>query len=215
MRKIDADGEEEQDLDVDMDMADMHLHENLIDEDIATDLIQLPDNDEDSPDPFEPNEEFFMSHGSHTMLTIPPHLLTIYAVTMWLHLQWHLPRAACNALLSILGCLLLFLSPQLETPFRTLQSATRVLVLNTPFYTLPCCPTYQEVYPPAGSTHDQDSCMMCKIPLFLLHNTRCGFACVKKIPYVKYLYLLLSVQIHSILTILGIEATLDAWCSKL
>jgi hypothetical protein len=132
-------------------MADMHLDEDLIDEDIAADLIQLPDNDEDSPDPFKPDEEFLMSHGSHTILTIPPHLLTIYAVTMWLHLQWHLPRAACNALLSILGCLLLFLSPQLETPFHTLQSATCVLALDTPFYTLPCCPTCQEVYPPAGS----------------------------------------------------------------
>ncbi|KAG2135068.1 hypothetical protein BD769DRAFT_1341043, partial [Suillus cothurnatus] len=99
MQKIDANGEEEQDLDVDMDMTNMHLDEDLIDEDIAADLIQLPDNDKDSPDPFEPNEEFFMSHGSHTILTIPPHLLTIYADIMWLHLQWHLPCAACNALL--------------------------------------------------------------------------------------------------------------------
>ncbi|KAG2336006.1 hypothetical protein BDR05DRAFT_1006251 [Suillus weaverae] len=129
------------DFDVDVDMADMHLDEDLVDEDIAANSIQLPDNDEDSPDPFEPDDKFFMYHGNRAMLTIPPHLLTIYAVTTWLHLQWHLPRAACNALLSILGCLLLFLSPQLDTPFRTLQSATRVLVLDTPFYTLPCCPT--------------------------------------------------------------------------
>ncbi|KAG1736838.1 uncharacterized protein EDB91DRAFT_1055457 [Suillus paluster] len=171
-------------------------------------------DDKDSPDPFEPDETFFMSNGACAMSTIQPHLLTIYAVTTWLHLQWHLPRAACNALLSILGCLLLFVSPQLEIPFRTLQSATRVLALDTPFYTLPCCPTCREVYPPAGSTHEQDHCMTCNIPLFLPDTTKRGFLRAKKIPYVKYPYLPLSVQIQSILMILGVEATLDGWRSK-
>ncbi|KAG1735327.1 uncharacterized protein EDB91DRAFT_562970 [Suillus paluster] len=214
VRGMDTNDKEDMDVDVDMDMADLNLDEAMMDDDTSADLIQPLVNDEDSPDPFEPDEAFFMSNGACAMSTIQPHLLTIYAVTMWLHLQWHLPRAACNALLSILGCLLLFVSPQLEIPFRTLQSATRVLALNTPFYTLPCCPTCQEVYPPTGSTHEQDHCMTCNIPLFLPDTTKRGFLRAKKIPYVKYPYLPLSVQIRSILTIPGVEATLNGWRSK-
>jgi len=204
---MDLDGEIGNDAEMD------YLDNTQIDDDTA-ELIQPPDDDEDCPDPFEPDDDFFMSSGNRAMSTLPPYILTIYAVTTWLHLQWHLPRAACNALLSILSCMLLFIAPQLEIPFLTLQSATRVLALDTPFYTLPCCPTCREVYPPAGSTHDKDTCMTCKIPLFLPDTTKRGFVRAKKIPYVKYPYLPLSVQIRSILTIPGVEHTLDEWRLK-
>ncbi|KAG2338736.1 hypothetical protein BDR05DRAFT_951682 [Suillus weaverae] len=96
MQKMDTDGEEDQDVDVDM--ADIHLDEDLVDEDIAAsaaDVVQPPPNiNEDIPNPFKPDNDFFMSHGNCAMSTIPPHLVTIYAVTTWLHLQWHLPHTA-------------------------------------------------------------------------------------------------------------------------
>ncbi|KAG2046041.1 hypothetical protein BDR06DRAFT_977775 [Suillus hirtellus] len=158
MQKMDTDGEEDQDVDVDM--ADIHLDEDLVDEDIAADVVQPPpDNNEDTPDPFKPDDDFFMSHGNRAMSTIPPHLLTIYAVTTWLHLQWHLPCAASRD--SILH----------PTVSYTCASAR-----------------YPLLY-----------------PSLLSNMLRAWFS---------YPYLPLSVQIQSILTIPGVEATLDGWRAK-
>lgn len=86
LQGMDNNEEEDVDMDVDVDMADMNFEKDIMDDDTSADLIQLLDNNEDSPDPFEPDNDFFMSHGNHAMSTIPPHLLTIYAVTTWLHL---------------------------------------------------------------------------------------------------------------------------------
>ncbi|KAG1831529.1 hypothetical protein EV424DRAFT_1534209 [Suillus variegatus] len=94
VRGMETNEEEDMDVDVDVDMADLNLDEATMEDDTSAVLIQPLVNDEDSPDPFEPDEDFFMSNGNRAMSTLPPHLLTIYAVTTWLHLQWHLPRAA-------------------------------------------------------------------------------------------------------------------------
>lgn len=56
--------------------------------------------------------------------------------------------------------------------------------------------------------------MTCNIPLFLPDTTKRGFLQANKIPCVKYPYLPLLVQIRSILTIPGVEETLDRWRSK-
>ncbi|KAG2353529.1 hypothetical protein BDR07DRAFT_1433023, partial [Suillus spraguei] len=51
--------------------------------------------------------------------------LSIYALASWLHLQFHLQSVICNAsntLLAILRLVLLSISPNVNTPFVTLQS---------------------------------------------------------------------------------------------
>ncbi|KAG1748493.1 uncharacterized protein EDB91DRAFT_1245193 [Suillus paluster] len=90
-------------------------------------VMSSTDPNEDDPDPFLP-EEGFNSTRDRDLTDTPPHLITIYALVSWLHLQFHLPRAACNALLATLGCILVALSPAIDTPFITLQSSHRVLL---------------------------------------------------------------------------------------
>jgi hypothetical protein len=168
---------------------------------------------EDNPDPFLIPDD--LSAEDATDLThLPGHLLSIYALVSWLHLQFHLPRVACNALLTILGFVLLSISPNIETPFVTLQSSNRVLGVDKPIYTLPVCPSCRNFFPPACSPKSQDICPNCRIDLFLPDLTAHGNQRTMKIPVVKYPYLPLSHQFKSLLKIPGLEALLDSWCSK-
>ncbi|KAG1856140.1 hypothetical protein F4604DRAFT_1931999 [Suillus subluteus] len=84
VQQMDPDAE---DMDFDMGDPDVDFNEDMMHEGTSADVIPPGLDDEDSPDPFKLDEEFFMSNGSHAMSTLPPHLLTIYAVTTWLHLQ--------------------------------------------------------------------------------------------------------------------------------
>jgi hypothetical protein len=74
------------------------------------------------------------------VLAIPHHLLVIYVLVSWLHLQFHLPHIACNAVLAILACLIKFFDPHLPLPFISLQSVTRMLAVDPPIELLPVCP---------------------------------------------------------------------------
>ncbi|KAF8432558.1 hypothetical protein L210DRAFT_790391, partial [Boletus edulis BED1] len=157
--QLESDPLTQDNMDLDDDNLDDHLHADKPED---TPMVNLP-QDEDVLDPFAVEETF---HSDDTDLSnIPVHLLTIYAVVSWLHLQFHLPRVACNALLTIVGLILTTISPSTIPPFVTLQSANQVLALNKPIL-LPVCPTCLEVYPPAGSLHTQDTCTGCNIPLF-------------------------------------------------
>ena len=193
--------------DVDFEMDDTNA--DLLD---AENIPQEPT--EDDPDPFQV-DNLRSGIDFQDLLTQPTYLLVIYMMTSWLHLQWHLPRAACNAVLGILACLLFALSPTLVSPFVTLPSVMKVLGLdNLPIYELACCPSCREVYPPAGSLHTVDKCVTCKVPLFLSDKTKCGLLRSKKTPSLKYPYMLLSHQLRSILSIPGVEDSLDEWRTK-
>ncbi|KIN99860.1 hypothetical protein M404DRAFT_154084 [Pisolithus tinctorius Marx 270] len=174
------------------------------------DAANPQEQSEDNPDPFQVNDDSSRAHFTD-LSTQPSYLVVIYMMTTWLHLQWHLPRAACNAVLNILSCLVLALCPSLLPPFVTLPSAMKVLGLDLRTLELPCCPSCREVYPPAGSLHTQDECIPCKAPLFLPDQTKRGLLRSKKIPHVKYPYLPLSEQIQSLLSIPGVEDPLDDW----
>ena len=189
--------------------------------DLDIDEVHIPDNDEatpevpagpdeDNPDPFEPAPDLFRQPEC-LPANQPPHLVVIYALASWLHLQFHLPCIACQAFLAIMACLFGFLRPDLTPPFIMMQSATHVLRLGSALVVLPVCPVYREVYPAAGSLHTQDTCIPCSVELFLPDKTHRGNDCAKKIPYIKYPYLPLSMQIHSLLAIPGLEETLDLW----
>ncbi|KAI6119272.1 hypothetical protein EV401DRAFT_1500878 [Pisolithus croceorrhizus] len=114
------------------------------------DEISLSRVDEDDPDPFFVNEE--VRSDNLGLADIPEHITVIHAVVSWLHLQFHLLRIACNALLAILTLLLMFLSPSATTPFATLQSGNRLLGVDVPVYTLPVCPVCR-VYTPRPRHH--------------------------------------------------------------
>ncbi|KAG1830975.1 hypothetical protein DFJ58DRAFT_736787 [Suillus subalutaceus] len=169
--------------------------------------------DEDDPDPFL-SEEPLNLHNDKDFTAVPPHLLTIYALVSWLHLQFHLPWVACNALLTIFACLLVSLSLAIDTPFITLQSSNRVLGVDKFTYALPVCPICRDVYPPAGSTHSHDTCTTCGIDLFLPDQTKRGNLRTTRSPIIKYPYLPLSEQLRSLFKIPGLEALLDAWRTK-
>ncbi|KIJ13694.1 hypothetical protein PAXINDRAFT_13450 [Paxillus involutus ATCC 200175] len=196
---------------LDEDEIDIEAHEDGDVNDLTTTVEGLIE-DEDDPDPFMLEENF---HSEDRDLSeVPAHNLTIYALVSWLHLQFHLPRVACNAMLAILSCILLALSPTIATPFITLQSSNRVLGVDKPICLLPVCPVCRNVFPPAGSTHTQDTCPTCNIPLFQSDHTKRGNLRAIKTPVVKYPYLPLSTQIRSILKVPGLEAILDQWRAK-
>ncbi|KAG1732954.1 hypothetical protein EDB19DRAFT_1831114 [Suillus lakei] len=104
--QVDEGLDDDVDIDVDVNFNDQH-------QDGFKGLNIGPD--EDDPDLFL-LEEALDPHNNTDFADVPPHLLT-----------FHLPRVACNALLAIFACLLISLSPAIDTPFITLQSSNRVL----------------------------------------------------------------------------------------
>jgi hypothetical protein len=201
--------QQEQDKDVSIDEdSDMDM-DSPLDEPvhICTEL------GEDDPDPFTLDEEQLLE-DEVDLSHIPPHLLSLYALVSWLHLQFHLPRIACNALLAIFTCILLSISPAIDTPFITLQSSNRVLGVDKRILILPVCPSCRDVFPPAGSCHTVDMCAACHVNLFLPSETTRGNQRAIRMPVIKYPYLPLSEQLKSILKVPGVEAVLDQWRTK-
>ncbi|KAJ7852606.1 hypothetical protein B0H13DRAFT_2359401 [Mycena leptocephala] len=82
---------------------------------------------EDTPDPFRPQN---LDFDPTDISALPPHLLTIYCVVSWLHTQFHLPRSACDALLTIWVIFLTFIAPTLEPPMVTLKAVNSALGLS-------------------------------------------------------------------------------------
>ena len=169
---------------------------------------------EEDTDPFLVEQQHIDSNRDADILDTPDHLLAIYAMVSWLHLQFNLPRVACNAVLTILAYLVSFLNPQLVLPFITLPSIMRILALDPPIELLPVCPSCRDVFPSAASQHVQDICTSCNVPLFLPSRTIRGVPRNVKTPVIKYPYLPLSQQLVSMLKIPGIEALLDGWRTK-
>jgi hypothetical protein len=174
----------------------------------------MSDLSEDNPDPFVVEARDRKGTVKLPEPETPPHLLVAYTIVTWLHLQFHLPHVACNAMLGFLALLFRFLGVDLTPPFITLHSATRALGINPGVELLAVCPGCRGVYPSAGSKHMQNECSSCHIPLFLPDHTRQGNHHAVKIPLIKYPYLPLSEQITSILKTPGVEALLDDWRSK-
>ena len=77
---------------------------------------------EDDTDPFLVDQQpvWLIANVSE----LPKHLLTIYVIVSWLHIQFNLLQVACNVLLKILACLVTFFSTQLAQPFVMLPSVT-------------------------------------------------------------------------------------------
>ncbi|KAG2351109.1 hypothetical protein BDR07DRAFT_1502581, partial [Suillus spraguei] len=201
--------EENPDLNQDIDPESNPLED--IDE--YQDILGEAQPAEDDTDPFF-IVDGLCAENTTDLMHLPGHLVSIYAVVSWLHLQFHLPKVACNALLAIFACILLTLSPNIEPPFVTLQSSNRVLGVDKPIYTLPVCPSCRDVFPPACSLQSHDQCTLCNEDLFLPDKTAHGNQRSLKSPLIKYPYLPLSDQIKSLLKVPGLKSILDGWCSK-
>jgi hypothetical protein len=186
--------------------------EEPYEEDSAGPLVS--DANEDTPDPFAVERDGSDRQRLPTAQQLPGYLLVIHATVAWLHLQFNLPRIACNAVLAIITALITFLVPDITPPFRTLQLATRTLGDDPPIELLAVCPTCRDVFPSANSKHMQGTCTACNTPLFLADHTKRNNPRAVKMPIVKYPYLALSDQIASILRVPGIEASLDEWRKK-
>ena len=168
----------------------------------------------EAPDPFVVDLPYRQGTTNFEELEIPTHLLSVYALITWLHLQFHLPHAACNAVLAFLALLFRFFKLDIIPPFITLQSATRALGIDPGIELLAVCPQCRGVYPSSSSRHKQDECSFCHIPLFLPDHTRQGNRRAVKTPIIIYPYHPLSSQIVLILRNPGVEALLDDWRSK-
>jgi hypothetical protein len=101
-------------------------------------LPPISDADEDSPNPFV--VEYGREPHAPTWQEVPHYLLVIYVIVSWLHLQFNLPRVACNMLLAFLASLLTFLNLGIVPPFITLQSATHTLSVDSRIQWLVVCP---------------------------------------------------------------------------
>ena len=172
----------------------------------------LLEHNEDDPDPFVVERE--KRQTTPSFKDIPGYLLVIYATVSWLHLQFYLPRVACNALLAIIARIITFLDPVITLPFITLISATRSLGVESQIELLAVCPNCRDVYPSASSKHAQDTCTICNVPLFLPDLTKRGNRRAAKTPVIKCPYLSLLNQLESLLKVPGVEALLDEWRQK-
>ena len=141
----------------------------------------------------------------------PEHLLVVYMMVSWLHLQFHLPHAMCNVVLAFLALLFRFFSPAITQPFITLQSTMHALGIDPLVELLAVYPQCRGVYPSSGSRYMQDTCTACHISLFLPDHMRQGNHCGVKMSIIRYLYLPLSNQIRSLLKVPGVEVLLDDW----
>jgi hypothetical protein len=167
----------------------------------------------DKLDPFVVKSDISMPSTS-VIQRGPDHLLVIYMIVAWLHMQFSLLCVACNALLACLAHLLTFLIPDIRPPFIMLHSTTRTLGIDPQIILLSVCPNCRDVFPSASSKYVQDECTACKTPLFLSDQTKQENPRTIKTPRIKYPYLPLSNQIVALLKIPGIEALLDQWHTK-
>ncbi|KAJ7126601.1 hypothetical protein C8R43DRAFT_897637 [Mycena crocata] len=162
-------------------------------------------NSEDEHDPFQPEH---LDFAPANISALPPHLLVIYCVVSWLHCQFHLPRIACDALLTIFAMLVFFLAPSVEQPFVTLKSVNSALgVSDVPIHILAVCPDCREVF--SGGCEAPDACSQCTSDLFSDIGT--AGARKSRTPIVRYPYLSISEQLASIVALPGVEDVLDSW----
>lgn len=169
------------------------------------------DFDEIEQDPFTP--QTIPSSDDQSLLgTQPAHILAIYAAVTWLHLQYHLPRAGCHALLLIFSLVVGHLAPKAARPLVTPKAAERAIGLNTTVHILPRCPNCKDVN--ASADWVPDLCTACNNALFIDSLTSCGHTRKQRIPIVRYPYLSISEQLPSIIGVPGFEKAAELWRNR-
>ncbi|KAI0093118.1 hypothetical protein BDY19DRAFT_902918 [Irpex rosettiformis] len=166
--------------------------------------------DEDVPNPFSTNTPL---QSPSNLTSMSPHLLCIYAIVAWLHLQFHLSRVACNVILWSFALVISVVSPTIALPFVTLKSANHALGLDDlPITILPVCPQCKEVYPASDAT--PELCIKCSVSLFKPNSTPRGTRRANRVPILKYPTMSIAHQLEMMLAAPGMEESLDSWRTK-
>lgn len=161
----------------------------------------------DDPDPFHRPQP---PYASNDLDSLPQHLVCIYAIVAWLHLNFHLSRVACNAVLWAFALVVSAISSTAALPFVTLKSANRALGLDTlPITILSVCPACKEVYPASDST--PDACTKCSATLFKTSSTARGTLRTSRVPLLKFPTMSITSQLEAMLSTPGLEELLDSW----
>jgi hypothetical protein len=167
---------------------------------------------ENIPDPFLVEETPLLRPPVSTERIHPmPGVFMIYMLVSWLHLQFHLPFRACNAILGIFGLIMHAFGVVLNPPaLSTLLSVMAKMELEPDFCILPVCPACLEVYPEGKQT--PNICSRCNN---FLYKARAPNACTNRsnppTPLLRFPFKTLESQLVALLAVPGIEAELDKW----
>jgi hypothetical protein len=131
----------------------------------------------------------------------------IYILFLWLHTMFHVPFRACNAILSIFAHILALNNTLPDPPIlTTLPSVITTLGADPNFHILPVCPRCMQVH--ASTTAYPAPCKDCEEPLF--HWPTHAPKPVST-PRLQFPHKTLEAQIREILSVPGMEGTLDDW----
>lgn len=171
------------------------------------------DCDENNPDPFYspsvdcPTRQIRTSNDAHRH----PAIRLLYVLVAWLHTHFHLPFAACQAVLIVVVHILSLATTPLDTgeTYRTLPSVLNHLGVDPEFVVLPVCPGCLEVYP--ASAPVSEPCARCQSPIFKCTTTSSGHERFR--PILQFPTKSIQQQLEDILTVDGAEDVLEQWRS--
>jgi hypothetical protein len=169
---------------------------------------------ENTPDPFLGEETMPLRPPVRIDRVHPmPGVFLIYMLVSWLHLQFHLPFRACNAVLGFFGLLMHSFGVVINPPaLSTLASVLAKMELEPEFRVLPVCPTCLEVYP--GGKQSPTICSRCSTFIYKARpsNARTS-ADAPSTPVLQFPFKSLESQLVALLAVPGVEVELDKWRS--
>lgn len=163
---------------------------------------------ENTPDPFLDHDPPTMAAPVTGEEVHPvPAVFMVYLLVSWLHLQFHLPFRACNAILLVFAQVVRSVGVALggPAPLSTLTSAMSKLELEPSFTVLPVCPNCFEVYP-VGSP---GICTLCNT--FIYKPQAANATRATKVPLLRFPFKSLESQLRGVLAVPGVEPELDKW----
>ena len=188
-------------------LSDLSVQDSTVDGSLPLYTAVFATGDIDEPDPFYNPQPFNMHDDINTLST---HLVCIYAIVAWLHLNFHLPRVACNAVLWAFALVISAIAPSAAIPFVTLKSANHSLGLDSlPITILVVCPGCKEVY--RSSNGACATCTKCSATLFKDSATARGTFRKSPVPIIKYPTMSIASQLQAMLVVPGLEDLLDGW----
>ncbi|KAF6741770.1 hypothetical protein DFP72DRAFT_861523 [Ephemerocybe angulata] len=175
---------------------------------------------ENNPDPFLTAKMTAPPAPPQSKEDIHPHrgIYLLYMLVSWLHLQFHLPFRACDALVVVSLIIIKSFGVTFEgpKPITTFRHILARLDLEPEFDVLPICKNCWEVHP--GSPEQRkEACVKCQTPLFKAKTRR--WLGLKDgpppSPLLQVPYMSLQSQLATIISVSGVEAMLDKWRIKL
>lgn len=171
------------------------------------------ENDENDPDPFYIAPAHEQCSQASERMDSSSLTYIFYLIVVWLHVEFHLPHRACNALLKIITIIMRAAGVTLDPELRsTLNTAVTSLDAEANFLLLPTCIKCRDVFPPSVAICDQ-----CNMPLCHAEPTPQQRAEGKQTrddhkPRIPFAYLPLEDQLRSAFeSTPGLEDVVDDW----